>query len=185
MCEASRERSIENAIRFWSGGRLLHLNRPDTIELVRGKAHRVALPLAGSVAHRRSAGARASPRVLPVRRWTSGCPVSCPGSSCSSSAERAHADPSITLLIGPEGGFAAEEASAAERAGYRALRLGPAGPAHRDRGGRGPERPAGAVGRSRLGASRTAGASISCSDSTGLTGRTPPRDPTAPSVIFG
>ena len=34
-------------------------------------------------------------------------------------------DPSITLLIGPEGGFAAEEASAAERAGYRALRLGP------------------------------------------------------------
>ena len=34
-------------------------------------------------------------------------------------------DPSITLLIGPEGGFAAEEASAAERAGYQALRLGP------------------------------------------------------------
>ncbi|MGH8587571.1 MAG: 16S rRNA (uracil(1498)-N(3))-methyltransferase [Gammaproteobacteria bacterium] len=34
-------------------------------------------------------------------------------------------DPSITLLIGPEGGFAAEEASAALRAGYRALRLGP------------------------------------------------------------
>ncbi|MDQ3775890.1 MAG: 16S rRNA (uracil(1498)-N(3))-methyltransferase [Pseudomonadota bacterium] len=34
-------------------------------------------------------------------------------------------DPSITLLIGPEGGFAAEEATAAERAGYRALRLGP------------------------------------------------------------
>ncbi|MCA1852205.1 MAG: 16S rRNA (uracil(1498)-N(3))-methyltransferase [Beggiatoa sp.] len=34
-------------------------------------------------------------------------------------------DPSITLLIGPEGGFAEEEASAAERAGYRALRLGP------------------------------------------------------------
>jgi 16S rRNA (uracil1498-N3)-methyltransferase len=31
----------------------------------------------------------------------------------------------ITLLIGPEGGFAAEEASAAEQAGYRALRLGP------------------------------------------------------------
>lgn len=34
-------------------------------------------------------------------------------------------DPSITLLIGPEGGFAEEEASAALRAGYRALRLGP------------------------------------------------------------
>ena len=34
-------------------------------------------------------------------------------------------DPSITLLIGPDGGFTAEEASAAERAGYRALRLGP------------------------------------------------------------
>lgn len=34
-------------------------------------------------------------------------------------------DPSITLLIGPEGGFAEDEASAAERAGYRALRLGP------------------------------------------------------------
>ena len=34
-------------------------------------------------------------------------------------------DPSITLLIGSEGGCAAEEARAAERAGYRALRLGP------------------------------------------------------------
>jgi len=34
-------------------------------------------------------------------------------------------DPAITLLIGPEGGFAAEEASAAQRAGYRPLRLGP------------------------------------------------------------
>jgi len=32
---------------------------------------------------------------------------------------------SIPLLIGPVGGFAAEEASAAERAGYRGLRLGP------------------------------------------------------------
>jgi len=35
------------------------------------------------------------------------------------------ADPSITLLIGPESGFAAEEASAAERVGRQALRLGP------------------------------------------------------------
>jgi 16S rRNA (uracil1498-N3)-methyltransferase len=34
-------------------------------------------------------------------------------------------DPSITLLIGREGGFSAEEASVALRAGYRALRLGP------------------------------------------------------------
>jgi 16S rRNA (uracil1498-N3)-methyltransferase len=34
-------------------------------------------------------------------------------------------DPSIILLIGPEGGFAEEEASAALQAGYRALRLGP------------------------------------------------------------
>ena len=34
-------------------------------------------------------------------------------------------DPSITLLIGPEGGLAEEEASAAQRAGYRPLRLGP------------------------------------------------------------
>ena len=79
-----------------------------------------------------SAGAHASPGSCRSRRWTSGCPVSCPGSSCSSSSQRARAGfPSapprsfVTLLIGPEGGFAAEEATAAERAGYRALRLGP------------------------------------------------------------
>ncbi len=34
-------------------------------------------------------------------------------------------EPPVTLLIGPEGGFAQEEASAALRAGYRPLRLGP------------------------------------------------------------
>ena len=67
--------------------------------------------------------------------------------------------PSITLLVEPEGGFAAEDASTALRAGYRALRLGPR-VLRRDRGGRGLERPAGAAGRSRLGASRTAAASI-------------------------
>jgi 16S rRNA (uracil1498-N3)-methyltransferase len=42
-------------------------------------------------------------------------------------------DPYITSLIGPEGGFAAEEASAAKRAGYRALRLGPRACAPRPR----------------------------------------------------
>jgi 16S rRNA (uracil1498-N3)-methyltransferase len=34
-------------------------------------------------------------------------------------------DPAITLLIGPEGGFAGDEVAVALRAGYRALRLGP------------------------------------------------------------
>ncbi len=34
-------------------------------------------------------------------------------------------DPPVTLLIGPEGGFAEDEAEAALRAGYRPLRLGP------------------------------------------------------------
>jgi len=71
-------------------------------------------------------------------------------------------DPSITWLVGREGGFAEE--ARAERAGYRALRARPAGPcAPRPRRSR-PGAPAGAVERSRLGASRTAGASIACSE---------------------
>jgi hypothetical protein len=64
-------------------------------------------------------------------------------SECACRLSELALDPSITLFMAPEGGFAAEEASATLRAGYRALRLGPR---HRDRGGRGLERLAGAAG---------------------------------------
>ena len=77
-------------------------------------------------------GRRRVPRLLPVAtmdEWLSGV---VPGlklllirreGACRLS--ELAPDPSITLLIGPEGGLAEEEASAALRAGYRALRLGP------------------------------------------------------------
>jgi len=55
-------------------------------------------------------------------------------------------DPAITLLIGPESGVAAEEASAALRAGYRALRLGPRVLRTETAAVAALERPAGAVG---------------------------------------
>jgi 16S rRNA (uracil1498-N3)-methyltransferase len=72
------------------------------------------------------------PRLLPVTtldEWLSGAVpglkllLICKEGACRLS--ELTPDPSITLLIGPEGGFAAEEASAALRAGYQALRLGP------------------------------------------------------------
>ena len=59
-------------------------------------------------------------------------------------------DPSITLLIGPEGGVRRGRGQRRRAGRVPSATARPAGPAYRDRGGRGLERPAGAVGRSRL-----------------------------------
>ena len=137
-----------------------------------------------------SPGARASPGSCRSRPWTSGCPVSCPGSSCSSSAKRARAGfpsspRSFHHLVDRARRGLRRGGGGCRRAGrVPSATARPTGPAHRDRGGRGPERPAGAVGRSRLGVSRTAVASIACSEDMGLRPDSS-RGPTALSVIFG